>query len=259
MFAYIYVIKNNMYPDDVYKLEVSRQNINQLNKKYNKYYMDNIEVMSVFLVRDNTIANKMLSDKLGKYFIEDTHQFVKCDFDEIKNMLVEIEDTVNSDDDYQQKVKNMNKNISDFMSFACKKNIGHHILINELYNLFDKEKTLDYLEFVYIIKKNKKIVIIEVNNKYFIENVSFVHHDINIFDQYVDQMIINSSGNFVSINQITLEYRKWHFLNYPFLKIPFKNELREDLTRSIEKKYGKISYNKFSIKCKNGWQNIAIK
>lgn len=258
MFAYIYVIKNNIYPDNVYKLDISRQNINQLTKKYNKYYINCVKIVCIYLVRDYAIANKLISDKFCKHFIKNTSNFIKCDFNIVKNKLIEIEKILNGDVNYQHKIKNINKNISKFISFACKKKIGNNILVNEFYNLFDKEKTLDYLEFIYIIKNNGNVNIIEINNNIFIKNMIFINKNINIFDQFVDQMLINSAGHFASVNKIVTGYKKWHLTMYPFLKISFKNKLKDNLIKSVKKMYGDINYNKYSIKCKNGWNNVTI-
>ena len=259
MFTYIYVIKNNMYPNNVYKLEISRQNLNQLCKKYNKYYIDDITVVDFILVKDDFIASKMIYDKLGKYYIRDTKQFIKCDENEIIKKLVDIEKIINENIDYQQQVKCINNTILDFISASCIKKTNSKILLNELYNLYNKNNKLDYLEFIYIIKKNKKLILVEINNIYFIEDIQFVHTSINIFDQYVNKMLIDSIGKFTSINQIVLNYKKWHSFNYSFIKMCFKNKLRDNLIKSIEKKYGKLDNNKYSKKCKNGWTNIIIK
>lgn len=255
MFAYVYVIRNNMYPNDVYKLEISRQNIKQLYKKYNKYYMDDIHIVNIFLVSNEAITQKFIQEKLGKYYINDK-KFIKCDLNKIIKKLKEIENLVNSDNNLKKKVKIVGQSISNFMSLACKKNINENIPINEFYDLFNKNKNMDYLEFMYIIKKyNDKdnIVTVNIDNNHYIKNYSFLHKNINIYDQYIKLKIKKSKENFTSITSIIDNYKLWHAINYSYLKIQFKVELKKNIIKNMEKKFGNIIFNKYSTKCRNGW------
>jgi hypothetical protein len=245
MFAYIYIIFNCIFTKDVYKIEITRQNKKQIQKMYNKFYPNNIQILNTIIVDNAEKANKIILTDLKKYYIPNTKNFFNCNLDKINITLNKL--IINTN------YTNIYNNLINFINISCHRKNNSKIKVNEIHNLFNKN--MDYIKFIYIIKNNLNIIY--ENNNYYLVDYEFNHN--NIFEQFIKNNIIFKKGLFLSSSILINNFNKWYHIKYPYLKKPFKNIVMKNIKKYMEQYYGKLSINYTSSKCKSGWNDYYVK
>lgn len=236
MYSFLYLITNDFYPDNVYKIDITQQNKKQLQKKYNKYYPDNsnVRILYSIIVKDknetiNRIKNLFTSIS-NNFFVKNNN------INQLKNKIKKLVSFTDS---------NKVDSIKQFIELSCSYNKNNTFLLNDLYNLYiSNNRKIDFIHFLYLIKQSN-IKITEKDDKYFINNYILKHYNKNLYEEFI--IHFNNKNKFVSINFLVNCYKKWHKQNYSYLKISHKSELKNNLIKSIENKYGKIKYNPYSM------------
>lgn len=243
MYAYLYLIANDFFPKDVYKIDITQQNKKQLEKKYNKYYplfgekKSNIKIIYSTIIEDkNEIIkkiNKIFSSISTNFFIKNNNiNLIKKKIDKI---------IVSTKKDEINKIKI----IARFIDLSCYYKKNNIFLLNDLFNLYISNNIkIDFIHFIYLIKKSN-INITEIDGKYYINNYILKHYNKNLYDEYI--INIKIENKFRSIHFLINNFKKWHKNNFIYLKIPHKSELKNNLIKSTENKYGKIKYNPYSL------------
>jgi len=227
MYSFLYLIKNDFFPENVYKIDITNQNKKQLQKQYNKYYLNNIKILY------STIINN--KNEIKKLF-EKNNFFIKNDnINQIKKKINNIISKTNNND------INILNLVKKFINISCYEKKGEKYLLNDIYNLYiSNNKKIDYIHFLYLIKKCNFFVS-ENDGKYYINNFVVKHHNKNLYEEFITSL--NKYNNFVSINFLINNYKIWHNKNYVYLKIPHKSELKNNLIKYTQNIYGQIKYN----------------
>lgn len=225
MYAFLYLITNDFFPKNVYKIDITQQNKKQLQKKYNKYYPSNIKILYSIIVNNKNEIKKLF---------EKNNFFINNNINQIKKKINNIILKTNNDD------KNMLNTIRNFISISCYEKKDEKYLLNDIYNLYiSNNKKIDYIHFLYLIKKCNFFVS-ENDGKYYINNFVVKHSNKNLYEEFITSF--GKNNKFVSINLLLKNYKNWHRKNYSYLKIPHKSELKNNLIKNIQNKYGQIKY-----------------
>jgi hypothetical protein len=215
MFNYIYVIHNNIFPENVYKIDVTSQNYNQLLKQYNKYYPDNITVIVHHLVpNSDDIYNKLIK----KYNIN--NNFIKVD---INIFIVDLENMVKNVNFELDLNLNLNLNV------YIEKMVDHNILLNDLFTVLNNK--ISFLEFVYYL--NNKYKILYENGKYYLKDHILKHKKMNIYEQFIQNNIFINNNKHLTHRTTINYFKRWFKKTYPYLKIPHKSEFKKNLIDKI--------------------------
>lgn len=63
MYSFLYLIKNDFFPENVYKIDITQQNKKQLQKQYNKYYLNNIKILYSTIINNKNEIKKLFEKK----------------------------------------------------------------------------------------------------------------------------------------------------------------------------------------------------
>lgn len=246
MISYLYILKNSMYNNNIYKIDISQQNSYQLLKQYNKFYITNTTIVYHQLLSNSHTIYTML---LNKYNI--INGFVECDINDFIKELINLINNTSIDpiiiniDIYIE--PSNNRTINDSVN---------NVNLNDIYTLYNVTNKLPFLDFVYHLQQNTKYNIIYTNNKYYLQNYVIKHMKTNIYEQFITNNI------YVSIN-CTLTHRKainyfkqWIKRSYPYLTCPHKSILKKNIVTKINTIFNLNP----SIKNKQiSWTNLTIK
>jgi hypothetical protein len=249
MFGYIYIIKNSSYGSDIYKLELSVQNPYQIQKKYNKYYIENIEIIDIFIVSDIKLCDEYIIS------ICNENKFIKLPIEILQTKIKDIVNNINNNDKLNNNLLNISNNISKLEKNGLEQSIGKYVLLNDIYQIVGNN--LEYLEFIYIIKNIDKYECVYKNNEYYLKNYYLKHLNNNIYEQFINDVVSNDKNDklFINIDMIINKFKLWYKKNYNYLKLPFKVDIKKNILEYMINIYGEYKYNN---KKQIGWNNIKV-
>jgi hypothetical protein len=247
---YIYVLYNKSYPPNTYKIDITQQNPNKLQKHYNKFYIENIQIMHTFFIKDKNKALSEIIQQLSPNIISINKLFVTIEIASLISVLSAISDHP-PDHETQNIVLNL-------ITSICVEHEGSNLLVNNMYNFCSFKNDINYIHFLYILK-NSNYNIITIDNKYYAKDLRFKHD--NLYELFISSNIKYdaSNNNFIGLSQIMQKYNEWHKKTFPYLQLLYKIDSQKAMIAAFEHKYGKIQLNyNCASKYKNGWNCIKF-
>lgn len=172
MKAKLYIIKNEWFPENTYKIGYTERSIEKLKNRYNTYYGEDIKICKIVEVNDGKLAEKLLFHKLKKYRYKKNREFFEGDLDKFKKTMDKVQYIINNKKIDINEINNYNDDeVNENEEIEEKKEIINN-KIKEEYENIEKTKKIEKMRIE--IEKNKKIDEIKKRNidkiKEFIEN-----------------------------------------------------------------------------------------
>lgn len=211
MYVYVYIISNPSYPKNVHKIELTKQNKVQLEKRYNKFYLTHINIISVHIVRSQELMLEMMQHKLKNNFVDEKNMFIDCKISKLNTIVSNIVKKINE-------AKQCKYDVIKYLDRICVKKEESYIYVNELYDIVNKCKNIEYIEFIYELKQ--KIKLINIDNRLCINGYIFKHKQDNVYCKFKEKHGSNHKL-----------FKRWFNKKYPYLKCPYKATIIKNIKK----------------------------